>query len=349
MTSSGFALSAHNSDLIRKFQGNGWALTCSTASQNELSEILGDNVSAASDAPTACDLPDFPLPEYETDWADIVFEPSAGWRAVDGFAPLWLAKATEGADCALFQLPPPDHRWVVKFAGEILEPFDYRKEGWKELHEIMVHGCLLDRADLLLAQSQKHKADPFTTVADLGRGTVDLLKRAELIRAVNNQEYGQHNQRTDEIHCSVSGARISGLDTQTAKGEIEPDRWQSCADDFNKQLRDRLDRVFNAIKRKDELAAAMIRKAVRLRNGQWSFTDSVQWMTSLGEIPYDCSMVLNGKTTKLRYTEAYHDAKNRNAASSGLGCCFADEWRRRTPRPHTWSDRALCRRIRWHP
>jgi hypothetical protein len=274
MTSSSFALSAHNGDPIKKFQGDGWTLTCSTASQSELSAILGDKVSAANDDPKASEPPDCPLPEYKSDWADIVFKRSEGWRAEDGFAPLWLAKATEGAECALFQLPAPDHRWVVKFAGRILEPFDYRKEGWKELHEIMVHGCLLDRADPLLGHSQTHKADPMlTTLADLSKGTVDVLRRAELIRAVNNQEYGQNNQKADDIYCSVSGVRFRGLDTQTAEGKIEPDRWQSCADDFNKQLRDRLDRVFNAIKRKDELAAAMIRQAVRSRNGQWSFND----------------------------------------------------------------------------
>src|ERR1700733_6265468 len=176
MTSSGFALSAHNSDLVKKFQGNGWTLTCSPASQNELSAILDDQVSEARDDAKTSETPDPPQPEYEPDWADIVFQRSEGWRAEDGFAPLWLAKATEGSDFALFQLPAPDHRWVVKFAGKILEPFDFRKEGWKELHEIMAHGHLLDRAHLLLSQSQ-------------GRATSDLLKTAGLIGAANGQEY----------------------------------------------------------------------------------------------------------------------------------------------------------------
>jgi hypothetical protein len=67
MTSSGFALSAHNSDLVKKFQGNGWALTCSPASQSELSAILDDKVSDARDGLKTSEIPDPPLPEYESD------------------------------------------------------------------------------------------------------------------------------------------------------------------------------------------------------------------------------------------------------------------------------------------
>jgi hypothetical protein len=303
MTSSGFSISAHDNALITKFKGNGWALTCSTASQNELTAILGDKVSAVNDD-KAPDPAEPPLPEYEPDWADTVFERSRGWKAEDGFAPLWLIKATEGAECALFQLPAPDHRWVVKFAGKLLEPFDYRKAGWKELHEIMQHGCLLDRADLLLSQSEKPKADAaLTTLADLGRETGDLLRRAELLRPVNNSSSG-NGEHAEDIGYSVSGTRLHGLDSQTAEGKIVPDQWRSCADDFNVSLRDRLDRVFNTIKRKDELAAAVIRKSVRLRNGQWSFNDSVQWTTSLGEIPYDATMVLDGKNWEIEHPDS---------------------------------------------
>src|SRR5882724_10396304 len=102
MTSSGFSISTHNSALVTKFKGNGWALTCSTASQNELAAILGDEVSAVNDDSKAPPS-DSPLPEYESDWADGVFGRSKGWKAEDGIAPLWLIKATEGAECALFQ------------------------------------------------------------------------------------------------------------------------------------------------------------------------------------------------------------------------------------------------------
>jgi hypothetical protein len=43
----------------------------------------------------------------------------------------------------------------------------------------------------------------------------------------------------------------------------------------------------------------MIRKAVRLRNGRWSFSDSERWMTCLGVIPNDASMVFNGNSVKI--------------------------------------------------
>ena len=133
------------------------------------------------------------------------------------------------------------------------------------------------RADLLLSLSH-------------GRTTDDVLKSVGFITAANGQEYG-----IEDINSSVTGARLHGFNTQTSEGKIKPDLWKSCADDFNNHLRDRLNRVFDTIARKDEVAAAVIRQAVRSRNGRWSFNDSVQWMTSLGEIPFDASMVFNGK------------------------------------------------------
>ena len=49
MTSSDFGMTAHNSALLKKFQGNGWAVSCSPESQKELSAILEDKVSAPED------------------------------------------------------------------------------------------------------------------------------------------------------------------------------------------------------------------------------------------------------------------------------------------------------------
>jgi hypothetical protein len=87
-------------------------------------------------------------------------------------------------------------------------------------------------------------------------------------------------------------------------GKIERDRWKTCADDFNKQLRDRLDRVFNAIKRKDKLAATVIKEAVHFRNEHWTFNDSANWMTTLGEIPYDATMVLRSKNWEIDFPDS---------------------------------------------
>ena len=298
MTSPDFATSEHNSALREKFQGNGWTLTCSAASKNELSAILGDKVSAAIDDPKTSQPPDFPLPEYKSDWADIVFERSMGWKSDDGFAPLWLTKATEGAECALFQLPAPDHRWVVKFDGRILEPFDYRKAG----KNCTKSWCTAFYWIVLIFFSVTFRARGRPDALNLGRPRKRngrSARSAELIRTVNNPEYAGANQKTEEIYCSVSGTKLQGLDTQSAKGKAGQDRWRSCAEDFNKHVRDRLERVFNAIKLQHRLAATVIKEALRLRDGQWSFSDSAHWMTSLGQIPYDARMVLNGKNWEI--------------------------------------------------
>ena len=282
-------MSDHKSALLKKFQGKGWALTYSPASENELSAMIGDGVSAPKEEskPSA---PEFPIVRYELDWADIVLDRSLDWRA-DGSVPLWLTKATDNAECALFQLPAPDCRWVVKFAGKILEPFNNRLTGWADLHEVMVHGFLLDWTELIGGS---------ITQADMRKHPGSLLRAAELIRT----EYGPENLKIDAVHYSATGTRLHGPDIKKADGKIEADRWKTCADDFNKQVRDRLDRVFNAIKRKDALAASVIKQAVHLRNGQWTFNDSANWMTTLGEIPYDATMVLTGKNWEINFPDS---------------------------------------------
>jgi hypothetical protein len=304
MTHSDFASSEHNKALFKKFQGNGWALTCSLESQRKLSAILEQKVSAAENEIEISETPKIPLPEYKADWADLVFDRSEGWKADDGFAPLWLTKATEKAEFALFQLPAPDRRWVLKFDEKILPPFDYRKAGWKELHEIIVHGFLLDRTELLLSASQEPKVGPtLTTLADLRKERGDLLRNAEMIRKVTDRKQND-NQVSKEAYCSVSGTQLHGLETQTSEGRVEADRWRSCTEDFNKQIRDRLHRVFKTISMQHELAADALKAAVKLRDGHWSFSHSAHWMTSLGEIPYDARMTLNGNEWEIDIPES---------------------------------------------
>jgi hypothetical protein len=305
MTFSNSPIFERNRALAKKFQGNGWALTCSTASHNELSAIIGGEEGTTKVHDIPVELPELPLIRYQSDWADTVLGRSMNWRAEQNSAPSWLTRATEGAECALFQLPRPDHRWVVKFRGKILEPFNYRMAGWAELHEIMEHGFLLDRTGLIEGLAQKSQVRlQFATVADLRKQRGDLLRSTELIRTINNQEYGHENQKTDGIQGSVSGTRLRGFDTQTVEGKIQPDKWRSCADDFNKQVRDRLDRVFAVIKRQDDVAAAAIKRAIRFNDGQWSFNDSVKWMTSPGQLPYDATMVLTGKSWEINFPDS---------------------------------------------
>lgn len=289
MASSEFGMSEHNAALVRRFQGNGWALTCSPESHRELSTIIGREASAINDTNEVPDAPELRLIRYEADWADTVLERSMYWQPDDATAPLWVIKATEGWDFALFQLPTPDRRWIIKFAGRILEPFSHRFLGWADLHEIMVHGFLLDRSVLIDGQS---------SLADLRKRKGNLLRVTELIgeRKDSNQE--------DAVRCSVSSTKLHGLETQTRDGKIEPDRWRTCADDFNRQLQKRLDRVFQAIKRKDHVAGSAIKKAVHLVNGHWFFSESAQWMTTLKEIPYDAKMVLKGKNWEIDFPDS---------------------------------------------
>jgi hypothetical protein len=59
-------MSEHNAALLKKFEGKGWALTCSSASENELSSIIGDAVSADEESKTSTS--DVPMVHYESDW-----------------------------------------------------------------------------------------------------------------------------------------------------------------------------------------------------------------------------------------------------------------------------------------
>ncbi len=291
MASSEFGMSERNSTLVRKFQGNGWTVTCSATSQGALSAATGLEASVVKEPIEAPDPPELSLIRYQSDWADTVLERSRYWQPDSAMAPLWVIKAAEGWDFALFQLPAPDRRWIVKFAGRIMEPFSHRFLGWADLHEIISHGFLLDRSMLIDGQS---------SLADLRRRkvNVNLLRSAELIG-----EHKTENQETD-VRCNVSGTKLHGLQTQTREGEIEPDRWRSCADDFNRLLQKRLDRVFQAIRRKDHIAGSEMKKAVRFVGGHWSFSDSALWMTALKEIPYDAKMALKRKNWKLTFLTA---------------------------------------------
>lgn len=292
MASSQFSMSEHRAALLKKFQGNGWALTCSPSSESEFSAILGDAVSALKKGDANAPTLDLPISRYESDWADTVLERSTQWRDDDGSAPQWVVKATEGWDFALFQLPAPDRRWIVKFAGRILEPFSYRFLGWADLHEIMAHGFLLDRTALMDGES---------SLAQLRKQRLDVLRACELIQSTAGPA---NSDGPDVVRCSVTGVRLHGLDTQKQNGNIEPDRWRSCADDFNRQLQKRLDRVFEAIRRKDSVAGSVMKRSIHCRNGHWTFDDSGSWMTILQNVPYDAGMVLRGKQWEVNFPES---------------------------------------------
>lgn len=289
MASSEFGMSEHNAALLRKFQGNGWAVTCVPASQNELSALISDATSLPKKEESEPSVSAVPVVRYEPDWADEVLDRRTDWTPDDEVVPLWVIKATEASDFALFQLPPPDRRWIVKFAGKILCPFSPRMLGWAYLHEIMVHGYLLDRAPLFTSGP-----------SPIGNSQAEVLRYSELVQF----EIGPENQPNHIISCSVSGSKLHGQDTQTKDGRIEADRWRTCADDFNTALEKRLNRVFNAIVRKDPVAAFEIKRAIRCTSGQWSFKSPIKWMTALSDLPYDAKMAYKGKTWEIDFPES---------------------------------------------
>jgi hypothetical protein len=291
MGTSQFGLSERDAALFKKFQGNGWTLTCSEELQKELSAVLGD----ACMQPVGTNAPINLKPRiigYEEDWADTVLRRSMSWKPSNGNAPLWLEKATEGADCAMLQMPSPDNRWIVKFAGRILEPFNYRMAGWSDLREIMTHGFMLDRTALIEGHS---------SLAQLRMQGVNLLAAAEFIRTSSQDNSG--NQEGEGLWCTFSGTKLHGLETQH-RGKMESDRWTTCADDFDKQLRNRLDRVLDAIGKRDGAAAAALRRAIHCKNGRWSFSDSYKWMTTLRELQYDARMTLKGGSWEIEYPDS---------------------------------------------
>ncbi len=272
---------------LRTLEGDGWTLTVSADSQSEVSAILADRVSGKNENRTS-GTDSTTIAHYESDWADTILERVDRWAPEESRAPLWLVKATAGADFAFFQLPAPDNRWVLKFEGRILEPFDYRKGGWAELHELMVHGHLLDRAASL---------GRVLGLPALGTERSDILVAAELTPARRGAE------ENSQIECSVTGNRLK-LTEKALDGKTETKRLATCADDFNNQVRCRLNRVVRAIKKQNRRAGCAIKESLHSQDGQLSFRSPVKWTTAISEIPYDGAMVLRGHNWEITFPDS---------------------------------------------
>lgn len=81
MASSEFNMSEHHAAVLKKFQGNGWTLTCSPGSESELSAMFGEAASATKKDEVGKSLAlDQPTVRYESDWADTVLDRSTHWR-----------------------------------------------------------------------------------------------------------------------------------------------------------------------------------------------------------------------------------------------------------------------------
>lgn len=229
---------------------------------------------------------------YEPDWADQIIHKCATWRGLE--TPRWLPKALRKFEWAFLQLPTPDRRYVCKsWNGVCIFPARGRPvRGFRYLEELIETGTVTHRLD--------------------GRGGAELVR--------GNPELDELDKPT---RCgSVSGEKLHGLDTQhinsstlehfkrledrgdhASRPKTIADRTSTCADDFNRQVRDAIDYALKVIEKKDSLVAIELKNSIRLRDGVWKFNDSRGWITSLTDIPYDCVMTLRGDMWDLRFTE----------------------------------------------
>jgi hypothetical protein len=70
------------------------------------------------------------------DWADDLIKGAATW-VYQSEIPVWLLHKIEYVPNALFQLPAPDRRWIIKVRGEIWGPFLPDFGGWQDAHDLI--------------------------------------------------------------------------------------------------------------------------------------------------------------------------------------------------------------------
>jgi hypothetical protein len=70
------------------------------------------------------------------DWADDLIKGAATW-AYESEIPIWLLKKIENVPNVFLQLPAPDHRWIIKFQGDLWGPFDQQFGGWQDAHDLI--------------------------------------------------------------------------------------------------------------------------------------------------------------------------------------------------------------------
>src|ERR1700730_1533404 len=70
------------------------------------------------------------------DWADDLIKGAANW-VYESEMPSWLGQRIENVPNVFLQLPAPDHRWILKFRGELWGPFDMQYGGWQDAHDLI--------------------------------------------------------------------------------------------------------------------------------------------------------------------------------------------------------------------
>ena len=70
------------------------------------------------------------------DWADDLIKGAAKW-VYESEIPSWLLQKIENVSKVFLQLPAPDHRWILKFRGDLWGPFDRQFSGWQDAHDLI--------------------------------------------------------------------------------------------------------------------------------------------------------------------------------------------------------------------
>jgi hypothetical protein len=70
------------------------------------------------------------------DWADDLIKGAARW-VYGSEIPSWLLQKIGNVPNVFLQLPAPDHRWILKFRGDLLGPFGREYGGWQDAHDLV--------------------------------------------------------------------------------------------------------------------------------------------------------------------------------------------------------------------
>jgi hypothetical protein len=283
----GFSVTGFSAELLTDAKAAGLTeVTTPSQSADEADAELRDELGFIDDLALAESFAG-----YEPDWADEIIQKCARWRGWD--TPNWLPKALRQFEWAFLQLPVPDRRYISKSWNEtcVFPARGWPARGFRYIKELIETGTITHRID--------------------GRGGAELLR----------SDAGSDSGASSERCASKSGEKLHGLTTQPVddatlarfnvlqqqedfktKPKILPDRGDSCADDFNKQIRGAIDYALKRMAKTDPLVAIELKNSIQLKEGVWKFTTSRNWVTSLTDIPFDCFMTLRGDTWEIQFT-----------------------------------------------
>jgi hypothetical protein len=247
-------------------------------------------------------LQDLPLTRflggYEEDWADEVISKCAAWKPKT--VPRWLPAAMRTFEWAFLQLPAPDRRYVAKTWNgiSIYNSRSVVARGFRFIKELIETGTithLIDEQRWMTMEEAGLRSDVFTR---------EMAKEEQDSGNVSGAKI--HGLQTQDIDPQTL-QRIAKLEKQgktiNPKKLLRKDKEDSSANDFNRYVRAAIDYALKKIDEQDSLLAAELRASIRLDRGIWVFNQNRPWVTSLTEIPYDCSAALMGDTWVVNYDD----------------------------------------------